>query len=507
MIALKIDTISIQSYIFGSNKLKENIGGSFIIERLVYWDMIPRALRICGLVEQINMSEWVMEPDVYQLLIDENVRVEIGYIGGGNAILIFRYGEDLNLFVRTYTTLLLQYFPGLNTAYGKYDFEFQEGGDYKNFMRELNENLIQNRYYYPAQTVPFKHGIVDDCPWTNEAKEFGVWEEETIYISKMAASKVKLVNLAQEYLTKKFEEVIGNEFTFTTELEKLGQPADKGYIAIVHADGNGMGQRFMSCQSLAETRRLSREVGRYADEVMRQLLTYVVQNRTSLHWEEWDKKDNQTKLPIRPLILGGDDITFVCEGRLGVHLAEKLLEIMTSVRVGVENITACAGVAVVHTKSPFYKAYELTEELTKVAKKASGDNRVGSWLHFLILTGGFSGSYETIRKTQYELPNKRTLKGGPYRVDPDENSFSSIRKGMSCFAQKWPRNKLKELRDVLRRGESAQEYFMQEISARNLILPENANTLWKEDGSTPYYDMLELLDFYPEALLKPCDTK
>ena len=78
---------------------------------------------------------------------------------------------------------------------------------------------------------------------------------------------------------------------------------------------------------------------------------------------------------------------------------------------------------------------------------------------------------------------------------------------MSCFAQKWPRNKLKELRDVLRRGESAQEYFMQEISARNLILPENANTLWKEDGSTPYYDMLELLDFYPEALLKPCDTK
>lgn len=514
MTTLIIDTISIQPYIFGSNKLKENIGGSYIIEHLVYCKMIPLALQEAGIcidITDIDMKEWEDKVDLYKLREDSTTRVEIGYIGGGNALLIFRNSEDTKGFVKVYSRLLLEYFPGLKTAYGILEnFDYQEGEAYRDFRKKLNENLIQNRNFSATQTLPFKHGIVEDCPWTNEAQESKDSQSEVI-ISKMAESRICLVGDAQQNLECEFQTQIGELFTFTNELEELGQPDEKGYIAIVHADGNGMGQKFMACQNLAETRKLSAGVANYAMDVMRQLVTYITNDLFGTtgtlsktgQFRLRDTKNGKWILPIRPLIIGGDDITFVCEGRLGVHLAEKLLDFMSSTPVGDTNISACAGVAVVHTKAPFYKSYQLCEELTKKAKEASRSDNNGSWLHFMIATGGFSGSYESIIQDQFTLPDKKVLKAGPYRI---KASFDDLKNGMKEFTQSgseigWPRNKLKDLRDTLRRDGAHQGYFLAEIQARKLKLPGGNAELWN-GYNTPYYDMIELLDFYPTELLK-----
>lgn len=509
MTALIIDTISIQPYIFGSNKLKENIGGSYIIERLVYWKMIPLALEETEICIGINMSEWE-DCESYKLKKDPSARVEIGYIGGGNAFLIFRNAQDAKAFVKSYSRLLLEHFPGLKTSYGFQDnFDYQEGEAYKEFRKKLNENLIRNRNFSATQVLPFKHGIVEDCPWTNEAQE-GQDSQSNVLISKMAKSRIRLVSDAQQNLECKFHPQTGESFTFTTELNELGQPDEKGYIAIVHADGNGMGQKFIACQNLTETRKLSVGVAKYADDVMQQLVAYITNDlfgtdgklTKSELWRLKDNGDGKRILPIRPLIIGGDDITFVCEGRLGVHLAEKLLEFMTSTPVGGVNISACAGVAVVHTKSPFYKAYQLCEELTKKAKDESRTDDNSSWLHFMISTGGFSGSYDSIIQDQYTLADKKVLKAGPYRMGA---SLNDLKDGMKEFTKPlskdgWPRNKLKNIRDVLRHDEAHQKYFLAEIDARNLKLPGEKTELWN-GHTTPYYDMIELLDFYPQELL------
>ncbi|MBK8043633.1 MAG: hypothetical protein IPK21_13825 [Haliscomenobacter sp.] len=69
----------------------------------------------------------------YTLKEEPEASVEIGYIGGGNAFLIFRKTDDAKAFVKTYSKLLLAYFPGLKTAYGILEgFKYQEGDDYKN---------------------------------------------------------------------------------------------------------------------------------------------------------------------------------------------------------------------------------------------------------------------------------------------------------------------------------------------------------------------------------------
>lgn len=505
MTALIIDTVSIQSYVFGSNKLKENIGSSYIIEELVYKVMISKALSAANIVTSISMCEWEGDDSSTPRLKDNpNEIVEVGYVGGGNTLLIFRNSDDVGVFVRHYSRLLIEYFPGLKTSYGICaGFDYQEGEEYKKFRKKLNENLIHNRNFSTVQVSPFKHGVVEDCPWTNEAQET-TENQSGSFISQMAKSKVSLVDDAQAWLEGKFSEEIGEEFTFTVDLEKFGQPDDKGYIAIVHADGNGMGKRFIACNSLSDTRKLSAGVADYADVVMKKLIGYIIglfqKENPKLDWVLEKDKDGKHILPIRPLIIGGDDITFICEGRLGVHLAEKLLEYMSQTPINGTLIHACAGVAIVHTKYPFYKAYQLAEELTKRAKDASRGNVGGSWLEYMISTGGFSGSLKDIVANQFTVAGGGELKYGPYRVDVGSSTLMKLHQGMKIFSDKWPRNKVKDLRDALQKEHAHQDFFITEINARGLRLPDESAVLW-QDGKTPYYDMIELLDFYPEQLL------
>ena len=189
-VAVLIDTISIQSYIFGSNKLKENIGGSYIIEKLVYKQMIPKGLAEANVAKDVNICNWENNPEEHRLEKYPEEKVEIGYIGGGNALLIFRDHRDSDAFIRSYSRLILTHFPGIKLAFGFHNgFKYQEGEDYKRFRRELHKSLIRNRNFSTVQVLPFKHGIVEDCPWTNEAQERRDNQVGSI-ISAMAISRL-----------------------------------------------------------------------------------------------------------------------------------------------------------------------------------------------------------------------------------------------------------------------------------------------------------------------------
>ena len=76
-------------------------------------------------------------------------------------------------------------------------------------------------------------------------------------------------------------------------------------------------------------------------------------------------------LPIRPVILAGDDVCFVTQGSLGLECARVFLEALSK-RINVQDgkaYAACAGVAMVHVKYPFHAAYDLAEELCSNAKR------------------------------------------------------------------------------------------------------------------------------------------
>lgn len=507
MKALIIDTVSIQPYIFGSNKLKENIGASYIIEHLVYWMLIDEAFNKMG--QAINMKHWMRVP---QDPLCEGLDVGIGYIGGGNALLLFKDEKETDKFVRHHSLLVLQYFPGIQTAYAIGEFDETE---FQVSRKKLNATLLRNKSLHTLNTHPLKHGIVEDCGYSNEAQEtyFAFNKNEGKWISRKSEVKWRLAEYAHG---KAVSDFIDNEgYTFTSNLEKFGQPEDKGYVAAVHIDGNGMGKKFMKCSGLENLRTLSKQVSDLANHTMLDLVIEVIrlfEPSGKLHqsddFELKEDGEGNKILPLRPIITGGDDITFVCDGRLGVYLAEKFIELLVDKSHDLPDgaISACAGIAIVHTKYPFYRAYKLAEELCHEAKKHSREDN-SSWLNYLISAGGYSGDLEEVRKNQYKAP-EGSLSLGPYRLDDKAPSLKGLKEGIRHFSDHWPRRKVMALRDVLRQDEPRRENFLTEAASRGLCLPtfnynnhDFSKTLW-DKCKTPYYDMIELADFYPIELIK-----
>ena len=114
--AVIIDTVSIQSYIFSSNKLKENVGASHLVKK-IYEIELKEALEKVFDDSNVDIKAWENEPNrlsITNLLVP----FEIGYIGGGNAVILFKDKAKAVEFVREFSKLLLKRTPGLKQLLG-----------------------------------------------------------------------------------------------------------------------------------------------------------------------------------------------------------------------------------------------------------------------------------------------------------------------------------------------------------------------------------------------------
>ncbi len=79
--------------------------------------------------------------------------------------------------------------------------------------------------------------------------------------------------------------------------------------------------------------------------------------------------DSDYLLPLRPVLVGGDDLTFVCDGRVAFDLAVAALEAFEATEIPLlGHIHACAGIAICRTHTPFARAYDLASNLCANAK-------------------------------------------------------------------------------------------------------------------------------------------
>ena len=168
-------------------------------------------------------------------------------------------------------------------------------------------------------------------------------------------------------------------------------------------------------------------------------------------------------LPIRKVIQAGDDICFVCDGDIGVDCCAELLKILSEKKNEIDGkpYAACGGVALVHTKYPFHKAYDTAEDLCSSAKKYgrmldadSGISAIDWHIEYGQIERDFRESYVTADGNQLNL---RPLTV----VDPAGKS--SLYRRYALFRQLTldtqneqlsSRSKLKQLREAMKAGEA-----------------------------------------------------
>lgn len=503
--ALLIEVPSIQTYVFSSNKLKENIGASFIIEHLLYG-------RDGVLDETIkNNFEDCFDIDNWKTALpDDTLRITVGYIGGGNALLLFNNYEDIMPFISMFSKTCLIKYPTLRLVFGtKENFVFSDKSYYQEFI-ELSKDLQRNKSSNFQITSTPKYGITADCPWSNEnAETFESASKNLISVS--SAAKLSANIKSKTALSRLYS--IPEKYALTDDIDKLGQPIEASYIAIVHIDGNGMGSIFSKVNSLNELRKKSVAVSSKAVQAMKALIVHIIdliENKTIDGLRE-HKIGDKIILPIRPILVGGDDITFIAEGRIGIYLAEKFIQFFfddEQRKSSDENRLmdgACAGVAIVKTHFPFSKGVQLAEELCSEAKKSSRESSGSKcFISYYYSATTFSGELSILRNKTHKVVMGNVYYG-PYSLfdDNDPKSYRKLLEGVKMFSnpKKWPKNKVMRLREVLTGTANENELFETEMKDIGIKLPVYANnTIWNE-RETPYFDQIELMEFYLPELL------
>jgi hypothetical protein len=227
-----------------------------------------------------------------------------------------------------------------------------------------------------------------------------------------------------------------------------------------------------------------------------------------------ERKNSIWYLPFRPLVFGGDDVTFLANGQLGVELATRYLDAFEkhTEKQGLKGFYASAGVAIVKMHYPFARAYQLSEELTHNAKKfikekVKKDLSAVDW-HFA--QSGLSGSLNVIRDREYSF-TKENAKGEkvkhhlnlrPLVLQNLVQSWQSVENIMSVLQDTKPwsesHNKVIGLREPLRNGAEAVKQYR--LNYDLPPLPEIAGDKAAQSGwlgaHCIYFDAIELLDHH-----------
>ena len=534
-----LDTKDIQPYIFNSNRLRENIGASYLVEQAT-GDWVKDKLKEIGI--PINQQQTSIE--------NSGLDAELIYAGGGNALFLFKSIGIAKQFTQRLSCQILKQAPGLNLVAAHLEFNWDKDSLSKK-VKSLREKTLDREKRARIPSAPLLGlGITASCqstqlPAVDTSEKYINADEKDYLISRETEAKLRVVspnhgNQANNALRAKFNDSLQEtNYQFPYRMDHLGRSRDdSSYYAIIHADGNSMGERFEECAEKSSDNRdyvnrmrgLSEFVNRAGlaavKEVVRVLLKSIDDEGKVMGKFPIFTQNGIQYLPFRPLVYGGDDVTFVCDGRLGLELAALYLrafeEQFETVADG-KPLTACAGVCIVKSHYPFARAYDLSEALCNNAKtfardesekrkRRGRDNKEYSAIDWHIAASGLLGSIAEIRQREYRVADG-DLTMRPVLIQDERkrwrtwSNFTSI---VECFngnqetedSQIWKgrRNKVIALREKLREGKKATEEFLKAYSIQDLPPLKEVNKQTMKEGWTGkrcgYFDAIEAIEFY-----------
>lgn len=504
-----VDVSGIQDYVFRTNNLQHHLGASELVQRATNtW------VREC-LPSPNNMpqDDTLEDQRIEQGVVD----AEVLYSGGGNVVILFAAEHQATRFIQALTRKALLEAPGLNVTVASCPFVWRDenASDLGAKLGELLGGILRRKKQSGrANGELLGLSVTADCEFTGlPAIRRGGKENQRI--SAEIAAKLAAAPLADERLK---HEIGGDDYV--RDFNEFGEKNKFSYMAVIHADGNRMGKRFERLARLGlpnrdyilAVRALSESVNRAAKEALK-VIAAAIRNM-QLH-EDFSPFKNG-KLLFRPIIFGGDDVTFVCDGRLGLTVAARYLEEFAKQKLKEHDRettpTARAGVAIVKTHFPFGQAYRIAEELSQSAKRFSDEGKYSTmdW-HFGV--NGILGDLKFMRERNYvarEGQTEHSLLMRPVRLGEPSGEWRTwvqFAQIVNALQGNYPNSKIKALRDALRSGPSAAKRF---IAANWLDKPlptvpdHTSDTGWIGEHCV-YFDAIEAMDFFMP--LEPAKTK
>lgn len=412
----------IQNFIFQTNKLQEIVGASELVEE------------ICTTFFEQEMGK-------------SNFKEGNLILGAaGNIKYIFEDREKCQEFVKKFPKKVMEMAPGITISQAV--VEYKENG-LNQALQELEDKLREQRN---KVSVPFEMafmGTSRNRRTGGVAFEKHPVEKEDEIVDEATYKKIKAKNSRTL-----FEDISGIKDFKTEELLFNTDDLKGSWIAVIHADGNGLGTIIQNLNNSFE--------GKNDEEVKNGFKSFskALDKATKVAAQEAFKSAKIEKqkgiYPIRPIVLGGDDLTVIIRADLAfeftrVFLSEfeqsskkELAFLVTDFGINQfsKGITACAGIAYVKKSYPFHYAVDLAKKLCSDAKnfvkgKAKYYNKdqhpdingliPKSALAFFKVQDSFiEESLMDMKIRTLKVSDTLSFDYGPYLIDENQDKFASV---------------------------------------------------------------------------------
>lgn len=139
-ILAKYDISGIQRYIFATNRLKENVGASCQVTKILE-EYLPDSIKEASAPQDTYVISWEKQ-DRLSLPHDKTINTEIIYIGGGNAMVLFRDKEVFQTVSQNLARKVAQYCQGIYLAAAYTDTQLV---NFAEDVKKLNKNMADKK--------------------------------------------------------------------------------------------------------------------------------------------------------------------------------------------------------------------------------------------------------------------------------------------------------------------------------------------------------------------------
>jgi len=209
--------------------------------------------------------------------------------------------------------------------------------------------------------------------------------------------------------------------------------SDKSWIALIYIDGNNMGKLF---QRLAEKAKRPSDYFSFSEKIKHITITAANEASQTLH----ELAADAVYYPLRPIILGGDDVTVLTRADLALQFAQTFIQTFEQqsrdvlreyhAQLGYTQLTACGGIAFIKAHYPFFYAIQLASELTKEAKNHArriSNIQTPSTVSLYRVLSSFVEPLDQMKKrTHYDLHDNPVFVAGPYSILEADSSTDSL---------------------------------------------------------------------------------
>ncbi len=507
-----IETSGNQHYIFATNKLRENVGASELTHRagtqLVLEAVSAETTKriyedadLDGRKMRANLLDRSLNPP-----IGNGCAVEVIMATSGKALLLVKDKPTGERIVRNSTERALREMPGLvlqgaiSESFDSLDAKDSEG-EFKLHKAIVNvhRRLQMIRYQLPSNETRFlRLPFVAPCMSSSLPAQTVVIERgDRNLISALSQIKRENFDACQQRLESVIH-AVNDRISLIRSVDELERRfKELSWVAVIHADGNGLGQIFQNFDRYTGLRDGICSPRDYIDEYRKFSLALDICTLNAAGYaldnlQERFRSENEHNvgkaIPVVPLILGGDDITVLVDGQYALKFVYEFLrqfereseniteydylkqdgkgnplrvdgktvfEILTNIvpriakgALGAPRLGICAGVAIVKPHFPFHQAYELAEQLLKSAKdvkwkitsKSQGEQYPSSALDYHILYDSTLSRLDDIRGKMKSDNDASWLFARPYVVSDlsDEVLEREISEPNWCRKRRWP---------------------------------------------------------------------